>query len=106
MRLHAKLPNLLNQDAAAAGETTTGMSFIRFEDGDSDSEGSLNFIRFGNVDSNAEESPSERCRISRSASSSFFFSSLARINSTWATFITTQREVGTQHGLGSNFELA
>jgi len=90
MRLHAKLPNLLNQDAAAAGETTTGM----------------NFIRFGNGDSNAEESSSERCRISRSASSSFFFSSLARINSTWATCITAQHEVGTQRGLGSNFELA
>ena len=83
--VHAKLPNLLNQDAAAGGET------------------SMIFIRLGRGDS--EESFSERCRISRSASSSFFFSALARINSTWATFITAQHEVGTQRGLGSNFEL-
>ena len=83
----AKLQNLPDQDAAAAGETT------------------MNFIRFGDSDSDAEKSSSERCRIPRSASSSFFFSSLARSNSTWATFITAQHEVGTQHGLGSNFEL-
>ena len=101
--VHAELQNLRDQDAAAAGETT--MNFIRFGDGDSDSEESLNFIRFRNGDSDAEESSSERCRIPRSASRSFFFAALARINSTWATFITAQHEVGTQHGLGSNFEL-
>ena len=86
--VHTELRNLLNQDVAAGGETTK------------------NFVRFGNGDSDSEESLSESCRIPRSASSSFFFSSLARINSTWATFSTAQHEVGTQHGLESNFELA
>ncbi len=87
MSVHTELQNLLHQDAAAGGETTK------------------NFVRFGNGDSDSEESFSESCRIPRSASSSFFFSSLARINSTWATFITAQHEIGTQYGLGSAYEL-